>query len=272
MQRRNGRGVSGRVTPLCLRKALKFHVWPEGGSSKDSVWDAMIENLTVAARWANKVCHESRRGVPRPWQRAPGDKVILACLYMYIQNTDIHFYKHSKAPHIWESPLSKNWSVMPPGSSGPSLFLVSGWPKAFKCLKLIISLMLSLTRPWSTCLSVKKMQCSWNRCKDAGCSDVAVVAGDLASEKELGREQRVNGLPGCFMCWQEKLDGAAAHTPASTHSREYMGGRGGSYLQCFYFWRHGDLNKRKTITDSIQCRKMVNTHTNTPNHHLFTRR
>lgn len=26
MQRKSKRGVSGRVTPLCLRKALKFHV------------------------------------------------------------------------------------------------------------------------------------------------------------------------------------------------------------------------------------------------------
>ena len=55
-------------------------------------------------------------------------------------------------------PLCKNWSVMPRCSPGPSLLLVSGWPKAFKCFKLIITLMLPPPPPWALCLSVRK----WN--------------------------------------------------------------------------------------------------------------
>lgn len=62
-----------------------------------------------------------------------------------MQNTNLHIhtYKHSSA-HMWDLLLSKNWSVMPPCSSGPLLLLVSGWAKAFKCFKLIITLMPSL--------------------------------------------------------------------------------------------------------------------------------
>lgn len=118
----------------------------------------MIQNLTVAEQWANTVCHKPEQGVLQAWHKAPGDEAILACLYMCIQNTDLHVhtYKHSST-HTWDLPLSKNWSVMPPCSFGPLLLLVSGRPKAFKCFKLIITLMLSLPL-WSPCLSVRK----WN--------------------------------------------------------------------------------------------------------------
>lgn len=52
----------------------------------------------------------------------------------------------------------------------------------------------------------KKMKCSWNRCKDGGCSDIVGAAGDLASVKALGREHRVKRLPERVMQRQEKLD------------------------------------------------------------------
>ncbi len=61
----------------------------------------------------------------------------------------------------------KNWSVMPSCSSGPSRLLVSGRPKAFKCFKLIITLMLS-PPPVISVFVCKKMKCNWNRRKDGG--------------------------------------------------------------------------------------------------------
>lgn len=60
-------GVSRRVTPLCLRKALKFHVWPEGGRSKESASDVRIQSLTVAEQWTNTVCQKPHRGVLQAW-------------------------------------------------------------------------------------------------------------------------------------------------------------------------------------------------------------
>lgn len=122
----------------------------------------------------------------------------------------MHTYKHS-GTHIWDLFLSKNWSVMPPCSSGPLHLCVSGRPKAFKCFKLIITLMLSLPL-WAPCLSVRK----WNAIEidreDTGCSDILGVAGDLTSVKALRRVQRENRLPGRVTLWQGKLGSGNSNT------------------------------------------------------------
>lgn len=107
-----------------------------------------------------------------------------------------------------------------------------------------------------------------NRCKDAGCSNILVVAGDLASVKALGREQRVNKLPGRVMRWHEKLDSGNAHNCEHTQEQRihwtflfcsHLFCTLACYvLWCFYFWKRSE-KKEKCRFNALQ--EIVNTQT-----------
>lgn len=239
----------------------------------------MIQNLTVAKQWANTVCHKPHCRVLRAWHDAPGDEAILPCLYMCIQNTDLHIHTYKPSSTlIWDSPLSKNWSVMPRCSPGPSLLLVSGRPKAFKCFKLIITLMLGSPSPPHPLVSFvfvcKKMKCNWNRCKDGVCSDIPGVAGDLASVKALAKGNREQTGSQDVFCGDRESYREWQCTKLLTHTGAQN--TSGSLfcpllflhfsllccLWCFYFWKHGNWKKKK-ITDPLpQCIAGNSKHTN----------
>lgn len=109
----------------------------------------------------------------------------------------------------------------------------------------------------------KKMKCNWNRCKDGICSDILGDAGDLVPVKALGREQRVNRLPGHVRQWQEKLreyqrtklwtHTGIQHTLVSLCCPLLL-----LYISllcclwCCYFWKHGDWKKKSHIYNALQ--------------------
>lgn len=163
------------------------------------------------------------------WRKAPADRPCKYTVYIHVHA------KHSQRTHLelmlfcLHAPLDLRISS------------VSERPKAFKCFKLIITLMLSLPL-WPLCLSVRKLNAIEIDSKTGGCSDFLAVAGDLPSLRALRREQRVNRK--CYTVgvgkWRCPANAAYCTRSSSCTLACCFG--------CFYFWEHGCCRNRSTAT------------------------